>query len=411
MRKLRTIADVIDWGLCVGCGACASACTHGGVTMTHVEKTGYRPVFREGCDECRDCIPVCPGARLTAPTTASSSSVSTEFGDCLEIHEGWATDPEVRRKGSSGGVLSALSLFCLERGGFDGILHAGMDPEQPWRNRNFVSRTREDVLSRTGSRYAPSSPCEGLSTPRPAGRYVFIGKPCDTAAASALIATSHDCVADVALTLTFFCAGTPSTRGTLSLIEGAGLTTQGIRRVQYRGEGWPGYFEVSNADGTVLHRLTYEDSWARLTEHRPLRCNLCPDGLGRLADISCGDAWHRFSTDDPGRSLILVRTERGRTILRAAAQAGYVTLGPATQRDVLAAQQNLLERRRALFGRLVALTLVGAPIPNFRGFSLLRGWMTLSVYERARSVVGTLRRALTRGWFRPGAHGDRSGRS
>ena len=40
-----------------------------------------------------------------------------EVGYALEIWEGYAADPEIRRLGSSGGLLSALALYCLEKEG------------------------------------------------------------------------------------------------------------------------------------------------------------------------------------------------------------------------------------------------------------------------------------------------------
>jgi coenzyme F420 hydrogenase subunit beta len=201
--------------------------------------------------------------------------------------------------------------------------------------------------------------------------------------------------------LTFFCAGTPSTRGTLDLMRGVELSPDPVKHVHYRGEGWPGDFRVIAESGAEKARLSYQESWARLTAYRPLRCNLCPDGLGRVADIACGDAWDQYKKDgDPGRSLVLVRTERGRQLLAAARAAGYVTLRRVGPENVLRAQANLLERRRALFGRLLAFRLTGAPVPGYEGFSLFRSWLRIGPKEQARTVLGTLRRIVQRGWYR-----------
>ncbi len=54
---------------------------------------------------------------------------------------------------------------------------------------------------------------------------------------------------------------------------------------------------------------------------------LCPDATGELADISCGDPWYRdVGPDDPGRSLVLVRTEAGRWALHEAMKTGCGTI-------------------------------------------------------------------------------------
>ena len=257
------------------------------------------------------------------------------------------TDPTIRFKGSSGGLLSALSLYCLEKEGFAGAIHAGMDPATPWMNRNYVSRDRAAVLARTGSRYAPSAPVAALSEVGD-GTHVFIGKPCDAAAVSELRRRDTDVQRKVGLVMTFFCAGTPSTRGTLDLMNGLESGADPVKEVHYRGEGWPGDFRVIAESGAEKQRLSYKESWGRLTSYRPLRCNLCPDGLGRVADIACGDAWEQYDgKGDPGRSIVLVRTEKGRQILAGALRAGYVTLERVGTDNVLRAQSSLLGRRRA----------------------------------------------------------------
>jgi coenzyme F420 hydrogenase subunit beta len=321
MRSLKTLSDVVDWGLCVGCGACVYACKRGQVRMVHVESEGYRPVFDDAaCASCEDCVNICPSYRVNGNLEIGQlpkrPGIDDEFGSTLEIWEGWASDPEIRLRASSGGLLSALSLYCLEVEGFDGVIHAGMDATVPWMNSTYVSRDRKAILARSGSRYAPSAPCAGLGAIHEgSGPYVFVGKPCDTAAVCELRHRDAEVRKKVGLVLTFFCAGTPSTKGTLDLMDHMGAEVNRVSEVHYRGDGWPGRFRVIDHDGSAAKTLSYMESWGRLTSYRPLRCNLCPDGLGRVADISCGDAWERYGENgDPGRSIVLVRTERGRHI-------------------------------------------------------------------------------------------------
>jgi coenzyme F420 hydrogenase subunit beta len=205
--------------------------------------------------------------------------------------------------------------------------------------------------------------------------------------------------------LTFFCAGTPSTEGTLNLLTSLNVAPTAVHKVRYRGRGWPGSFTVQYGDRGFEKSLSYVDSWGRLTPYRPLRCNLCPDGLGRTADISCGDAWERLDREnDIGRSIVLVRTERGRQILHRAIAAGCVELERVDHRAVFSAQPQLLQRRRELFGRLLGMQILGIPTPKFFGFSLIHCWIRQPLVVQLRSLVGTIRRSLQRGWWtrRPG---------
>src|SRR5258708_30767724 len=85
----------------------------------------------------------------------------TEYcGPVMEIWEGHAADPEIRFSGSSGGAISALCLYCLERESMHGVLHIGMDPEPPTWNKTKMSRTRAGLMGNTSSRYAPASACD-----------------------------------------------------------------------------------------------------------------------------------------------------------------------------------------------------------------------------------------------------------
>jgi coenzyme F420 hydrogenase subunit beta len=324
------------------------------------------------------------------------------FGLALEIWEGYASDPEIRYRASSGGVLTALALHCLEQEGMQFVLHTGADSEQPWMNRTVRSMSRAELLSRAGSRYAPSSPCEGLRDIEESERpCVFVGKPCDTAAVAMLRRQRPELDKRLGLVLTFFCAGTPSTQGTIDLIAAMNIHPSDVNGVSYRGEGWPGGFSVRHGAEERQASLSYQGSWGRLTGYRPLRCNLCPDGLGRVADISCGDAWQSLNGDgDPGLSLVIVRTQRGSEILRRAIATGYLDLHRVDAGAVLAAQPSLLHRRRELFGRFLAMRLLLIPTPKFAGFSLFHAWAHQPFGVEVRTVLGTIRRILKRGWWK-----------
>jgi coenzyme F420 hydrogenase subunit beta len=396
----------VDWGLCIGCGACYYACDRGGVQLVNIENVGIRPQFNgNGCAACTKCLSICPGYYVDGDMETrrpKQTEADHEFGPALEIWEGWAADPEIRHKASSGGLLTALALYCLEREGMEFVLHTGMDAQKPWTNRTVESRTRAELLACTGSRYAPASPCDGLAAIEKSSRpAVFIGKPCDATAVAHLRRQKPALDHNLGLVLTFFCAGTPSTRGTLDLVKSLDVRIEDIQGVRYRGEGWPGRFRVLGGNRSEEKSYSYEESWGRLTGYRPFRCHLCPDGLGRVADLSCGDAWeHPHEGADPGRSIVLVRTTRGREILHRAIAAKYVELKLVGATAVSAAQKNLLSRRRETFGRLLAMRVFLAPIPRLEGFSLWRSWVGLPLGMMLRTVLGTMRRIVQRGWWR-----------
>lgn len=400
MARLARLQDVVDWGLCIGCGACVYLCGEGSAELVNRPAQGLQARFRpDGRTGSREALAACPGFQVDArrapgavyrPPPSGRRREQVLVGPTLEIWEGHAADPQVRRLGSSGGLLTALALHCLKKEGMSFVLHTAMDPQRPWLNRTVRSRRRAELLRAAGARFAGSSPCEALAAIEAADRpCLFIGKPCDTWAVREIRRRNPRLDARLGAVFTFFCAGVPSSRGTLELIDRLGVGLGEVRGVRYRGEGWPGSFRVELGDGTS-RSLTYLESWSSLRRNRPLRCYLCPDGLGELADLSFGDAWHRYDEEDPGRSLVLVRSERGRRILMSAAEAGVVRLHPSGLEAVLASQ-GLVRRRRRLFGRLLVRRLLLLPAPRYRGFRLYRGWRLSPLSTRLGDLLEAAR--------------------
>jgi len=209
----------------------------------------------------------------------------------------------------------------------------------------------------------------------------------------------------VGVAIGIFCAGTPSTKGTLDLLKKHGIDPADVEELRYRGRGWPGSFAVRlRGDSAWKDLATYEEAWGFLQRYRPYRCYLCPDSTSEFSDISCGDPWYRpTERGKQGLSLVLVRTEKGREIVKGAIRAGYVRLEPVRPDALELSQRELQLKRGAIWGRVITMTALGIPSPQFRGFSLFWNWLKIPFPQKVRSIVGTARRVITRKYY---AHDD-----
>lgn len=406
MPSIQKLTDVVDWRLCLGCGACAYVCPEHKVELVDFFDEGIRPVVEQNnCGGCRQCLDVCPAVQSdfrmdgALPSSGVDESFTKEWGPVVAIWEGHASDPDIRFKGSSGGALTAISAYCLEVLGMHGVLHIGQDPEDPIRNRTRLSRTRAELLAAAGSRYSPASVCNGLglveSAPAPC---VIIGKPSEIAAVRNARKLRPELDRKVGVTLSFFCAESPSTKGTTALLERMGVDPKSVTDLRYRGSGWPGHFSpLRRGETKPAGQMTYRDSWAFLQAYRPWSVQLWPDGTGEMADIACGDPWYEAPDGrNPGSSLVVARTERGREIVAGAMAAGFLELKPAENWKLAQSQGGLLEKKGAIWGRRLALRILGLPITRLGGLNLWHCWMKLALKEKLRSTLGTLRRVVAR---------------
>lgn len=411
-RRIRGIKDVAEQHLCTGCGACAFAQPEA-IEMVDDIAAGRRPLVRVEHDRLLptvDALKACPGIGLRHDELSPDAipELLERWGPVLDVWEGHATDPDVRYAGSSGGLASALAIHCIEQEAMHGVLHIRARRDRPYLNETVLSTDRSAILAATGSRYAPASPCDRLdlvtSAPQPS---VFIGKPCDVAATAKLRRGNPTLDARLGLTVAIFCAGTPTTHGTFEMLRTMGIDDPDrLVDLRYRGNGWPGSATAhyKDADGGIrTEELTYRQSWGDvLQRHRQWRCYVCADHTGEFADIAVGDPWYREIDDnEPGSSLILVRTERGRRILANALRAKAVSATRRTPDLVPRSQPGLQRVRGAVGGRVATMRVVGLPVPRFEGMPMLPSWLhDLDAKMKLQSTLGTLRRIVRKRLYR-----------
>jgi coenzyme F420 hydrogenase subunit beta len=395
-----SLARVAKGALCAGCGACA-AIAPGRVAMQMTPPGFLRP-HQDGAltaPEEAAIAAVCPGLRQRVDADGRRDDVL--WGPYDGAETGWATDADLRHAASSGGALSAILVHLLDSGRVDAVLQVAAAESPAIANRTIISTDRAGVMAAAGSRYAPSAPLAGIADQLGGGRRLaFVGKPCDAAALRAWAARDARVAAAFPVVLSFFCAGVPSQAGAEAVLAALGTDSGATRAFRYRGNGWPGRATATLADGSE-RSMTYHDSWGKiLSRHVQHRCKICADGSGTAADIVCADAWESDAagyptfTEAPGVSLIVARTRAGAEIVAAAKAAGAIKTAPFDMGTLAAIQPGQRERRRALGARLLALRLLGRPVPDYRGLHIGAAARQNPVARNLKNFLGTARRAL-----------------
>lgn len=399
-RKIQSISDVVACNLCTGCGGCAGAFPEA-IRMVEDELEGRRPqAVTPGSAEDRAALSLCAGVAL--PEHSARDEIEADWGPVLACWEGYATDPEIRHRGSSGGAVTALASFAMAQHDTHGIAHIRPRPEDPRFNMATLSNDPQALLAGAGSRYAQASPLEIAPQIKAApGPVAFAGKPCDVATLTKMRRADPALDAQLGVTFAIFCAGAPNLVGTEKLLDRLGVPKGAkLTDLRYRGNGWPGLMQARYIDAEGQERdsegIPYGEGWGRILQaERRWRCRICDDHTGAHADISVGDPWHAPPKGDvdAGRSLIVARTEKGRALIEAALAAGVIA-AEERPRDIIArAQPNLVATNASAWGRRFAMRLTGLPVPTATPASTFGiWWRRLPFKAKAQSVIGTLRR-------------------
>lgn len=389
---------VLRDGLCIGCGVCSIAFPDR-VTMG-VDETGFLSPRQSGeltRVEAAMFSAFCPARGYEAPKRDGARPSAT-WGPVVSTRSGWSTRDDIRRIGSSGGVLTALSAYLLASDRVDAVVSVAMSPENPFENLSVVIRTPEEARTLSGSRYSPAAPFQRIVDLHLTERIAVIGKPCDISGMRRYYESNRSRLPHIEYFLSFFCAGTPSWKATVSAAQRLGVDPEEVRGVRYRGNGWPGYFTVQTKHNSMV-TMTYEQSWGQiLNKQLHTRCKLCEDGMGTYADIVAADHWDTDErgypkfTDGHGRSLVLTRTMRGEALVTEAASEQYLQLHQASLENLAKIQPSQVLRKQFAAVRGIGYWLGGRHIPWFRGYPRWR-WAVRKPMEAARQLVGSYGRA------------------
>lgn len=374
---------------CTGCGLCHSVentrllLNSKGFLVPDLENTQFQETY-------------CPACSQNSEALCSSEHI---WGDIKGSFLGWSADPVVREKASSGGILSELAAYLLDSKQVDGVIHIGVGGASPLDTKVYLSKNRDEVLSRVGSRYIQTSPLINIrSYLEHPGKYAFIGKPCDVMVLKNFLNRNDSYPGKIPFYLSFFCAGMPSLNANDLLLKKMGCEKEQVHSFSYRGNGWPG-FATAKTENAEL-KMAYADAWGHiLGRDKHKYCRLCMDGIGLFADVACADGWYiqngkpSFSEGE-GRNVVIARNETGMTLLHEAMDKGVIHLEDYQdfEKEMPIIQKYQYERRSTMSAQVAALKLFGKKPPRYKFTSLLKYRKFVSFKSLINVFWGTLKR-------------------
>ncbi len=396
---MKTIEHVIKKELCTGCGVCSSV-FYGKIEIQNADYN--RPVVNQKLSKTETKIfnQICPGINQAS---ISGKNVHPVWGPVQSAGIGFSNDAEIRYRGSSGGIVTQTLLYALDSKLADMVVQIASDINNPIENIVKISKSRNDLIEATGSRYSPSSPLLNIIqivNDNPNKKIAFVGKPCDCVALRNLMSINDDVNRSITLIVSFFCAGTPSRTGVKKVLEALEYdNNKPVNDFYYRGKGWPG--KTTLVQNSSINAIDYSKSWGSLLGPTiQNRCKLCADGTGEVADIVSADVWHCDSrgypifTESDGQGLVLARSTLGRELVSQMMEKKLISVSPYNMDDLANVQITQFERKSTILVRGLAKMIGDFTIIKFPKQRIFIVFSNLSIYKQIRVFTGSLLRVL-----------------
>jgi coenzyme F420 hydrogenase subunit beta len=368
-RIKKTIEEVLNAGLCNGCGTCVGLCPNSAIYMSK-SKEGYIPKLnRTECNQCGICFDVCPGHSVNFRKLNSiifgKEKQDVLMGNYINCYVGHATDLNIRHNSTSGGIITSLLIFAIEEGIIDGALVTKMNDARPLEPEVFIARTKDEIISASKSKYCPVPANTVLKNIlRENGRFAIVGLPCHIQGIRKAEMVNKKLAKKIVLHLGLVCNHTPTFSATAYLLQKMKLRKEEVKKIDYRGEGWPGGMSIILANGKKNFVDQFDPFyWGYVFNSYffPTRCILCNDKMCELSDISFGDAWH-LSNSKIGESIIVSRREIGEELLEKATMKKEIEIKKVSSKQIVESQGLDLVKRRHK-ARILIFKKLGKRVP------------------------------------------------
>lgn len=386
-RALRSLSRIIDGGLCHRCGSCVGICP---TDTLSVDAEGFPRVKNlSACTDCDLCWKVCPGDEFNFKEKFQQQfnepcDLTSTHGHFTESFIGYSTDPVLRERSTSGGIVTGLLLHLIETNQIDGAVVIASDTEALWRGKPIIARTKEEIFEATKSKYAisPTNSVFGeiLKTP---GRYALVGLPCQIHGFVKAAALDARLKERVVLTIGLFCHAAVEHEAYEVIWGQLGDKAKDAVKFTSRIGKHPGAPHIHRKDGSLYpiyygDKNGYKPSSMEVINilyrlYSPPRCLTCFDASSEFADIAVGDPWMAPPSDDvdfyKGWSFVLVRSERGSESLKSYAK--NMVRKDISRKEALACNSLMAnEKRWRAFRIIETQKRQGKPTPSYGEFGV-----------------------------------------
>lgn len=334
MNPLSELEKIQKAGICCGCGACA-ALDSSRTTRMQDTANGPVPYFTKEASFPEWVLKACPGIGVNYPEMYQhvwgKEPESWLFGEVKKVYTGYSANPEIRRIGASGGVLTHVLCYLLENRMVDAVIVAKQGVGSPLSAKAVVLDSVEKILKAAQSVYIPVSMLDILPELDSRKRYAITCLPEASSALRVMQKNGFKPANLIDYVLGPY-TGTALYPAAIDCFLRSNRVPKNdpVTRLQWRAGTWPGYLQIDTSAGQVLKspKVYYNYLIPFFVTQTSLQSM---DFANEFADIAVGDAWNpKFEQEARkgagGQSVVAIRSEKMLKIVEQMQAAGLFVL-------------------------------------------------------------------------------------
>lgn len=367
----RTIAEVIQQNLCIGCGACLSFLLPQKGRMRLTDHGPIPELLDSSLQWPRAAWEDCPGKGLDLGELYlrhyGRLPGDWRLGMVDRMWVGYAKDPLIRRQGASGGLTTAVLAHLLSSQQVDAVIGARQGKPGPESADWDIVTDPSELGSIAGSVYIPVAMLAALPHLDPKKRYAMTCLPEQASTLRALQLRGHSGARAVTHLVGPYTGTSLLPEAIRALLRSSGVATgDAIISLRWREGEWPGYLEIRMASGKVVRSpKVYYNFLIPFYVWPPSLRGI--DFANEFTDLSVGDAWSpQFEQKGQGFSVVLSRQPSMTAILKDMQASGKIHLEPIDPSEAANMHGHMIDfKKRGGFLRNELCHRLGLPAPDW----------------------------------------------
>jgi coenzyme F420 hydrogenase subunit beta len=372
-KSIDKLKKVMRSELCNRCGSCVGL--SGGKIVFDNREGKYLPkMVSEIDDKTADRLwTACSGKDFNFPEYNNyfykdAAHFHEYTGSYQNIYIGYSEDKHIRLNSASGGILSAILIYLLEKGKIDGVVTLRMSHQKPWLSEPFIATTRQEILEAAQSKYTISSVNEILpEVEKFTGNLAYVGIPPQVQSIRKLQKINDPAVKNIKYIFGPFYGNTLYFSSVKSFLKTYGEKDfRKVKKLYFRYGEWPGNMRIEMESGRVIELKKFHANY--LIPFHVLKNSLyCTDFTNEFTDISGGDAWAPVYEDrGKGFSMIITRTKKGQQILDEMVKDRWLSADLIAEEEAIKMHSHGYDlKKRGSFIRIKFRKLTGKSFPDY----------------------------------------------